>query len=63
MYKVRIEDLEKIKKQLNANNKELGLIAKGERNVSNINVTGKINNLINRNKKLIKFIEDEYYIK
>lgn len=62
MYKVRTEDLERIKKQLNTNNKELDLIAKGQRNVSNVNVTSKINNLINNNKKLIKFIEDVYHI-
>ena len=62
MYKVKIDVLENFKKQLDANNKELSAIAKGDRNVNNINVSGKIINLINKNKKLIKFIQDEYYI-
>lgn len=52
MYKVRTQDLESLKKQLEANNKHLALHTP----------TPAIKKLIKDNDRQIKILTDEYYI-
>ena len=59
MYKIKIKDLESVKKQLKTNNLYLNeLMASKSTNIS----TSKIKVLINGNEKQIKLLEEEYYI-
>lgn len=56
MYKVKIQDLESLKKTLENNNKLLkGLISTDSK-------IGTVAKQIKANEKQIKFLKDEYYI-